>query len=168
MTDTTENTSSKDPEDLTEIARRFADLWQAHLSAMAEDPSLARQVVEGMAAFQRLSGMGMPGWTVGQVPGEGPEPSATGPVAAMVQAMTVWQDMAMRAQSGTGGVQDAQSHDPTAKQNATGRNTTDSNTTGPEAPCPASDGSEQLLHDLHRRLTRLEERFAELDSDTKG
>lgn len=46
----------EDPADPTVIARRFADLWQAQLSAAAADPATARAIAETARLWQHMAG----------------------------------------------------------------------------------------------------------------
>lgn len=145
MTRNQNNKQSGDAaEDFADLARRFADLWQDQLSAMAADPALAKSVQDSMAVWQQLT----PG-----VAGNGD--TAKDPMAAFRQAADVWTGMMQPAQRpNTDGTSDEPS-------------TTDPSH-GSTAAAGSSDGGERLLRELDRRLARLEQRLDRLESGAGG
>ncbi|WP_421880346.1 hypothetical protein [Pacificispira sp.] len=131
-------------EDFADLARRFADLWQDQLSAMAADPALAKSVQDSMAVWQQLT----PGVAGGGDP-------AKDPMAAFRQAADVWTGMMQPAQRpNTDGTSDEPS-------------TTDPSH-GSTAAAGSSDSGERLLRELDRRLARLEQRLNRLESGAGG
>ena len=62
-----------EPPDLASLAKRYLDLWQEQLTAMAADPDLA----ESMARL--FAGLVPPGWAP---PGDGDDRFAAGTAAA--------------------------------------------------------------------------------------
>ncbi len=131
-------------EDFADLARRFADLWQDQLSALAADPALAKSVQDSMSVWQQLT----PGLTGGGDP-------AKDPMAAFRQAADAWTGMMQPVPRPT---TDGTSDEPT---------NTDP-TRGSTAAAGPSDGGDRLLRELDRRLARLEQRLDRLESGAEG
>jgi len=157
-TGSTTGSKSDDPPDMADLARQFADLWQEQLSAMAADPDLARSMSETMQLWQQgMAGFAgsVPGGSVpgGSVPGGTPHAGAAND--AMGQAIKTWTAMVSGAMQG--GTNSHAQHTPQAASSP-----------GTKAPATASDGGEQLLHELNRRLAGLEERLDHLERRLDG
>jgi hypothetical protein len=71
--------------DLQALARRFLDLWQDQVAAMAENADLAEQFGRLMAA---LSGLGVPVAKRGDFHGKSGEPGAAAPAGAAAAALS--------------------------------------------------------------------------------
>jgi hypothetical protein len=130
-----------DPPDLQELAKRYLDLWQDQLRAMAADP-------ETMASFSRmLSAMtGQAGGT--PTSGSGAPNAATNPFAFWPMAG------AMPTVSPMGGAT------PFDFVFAAGRDAAQARA---EAAAPAPDGGGDVLRELERRLAALEARLDALE-----
>ena len=51
-----------DRDDLEELARRYLDLWQNHITALAEDPEFAASMQRLMQATGMTAGAAWPAW----------------------------------------------------------------------------------------------------------
>jgi len=131
-----------EPPDLQSLAKRYLDLWQDQLRAMAADP-------ETMATFARmLSAMTGRAGT--------PDPAAGGADAGGTANPFAWWPMAgaMPTSSPLGGAT------PFDSLFAAGRAATEARAT---AAAAASGGRGDELHELERRLAALEARLAALE-----
>lgn len=131
------------PEDFADLARRFADLWQDQLSAMAADPALAKSVQESMALWQQAT-QGFPG---------GGPAAMSDPTAAFQNAAAAWAGI---LNPGPVSDEGRPEHEHSTAE-APPRTKTASD---------PSDGGERILHQLDRRLARIEERLDHLESGT--
>lgn len=126
-----------EPPDLQDLAKRYLDLWQDQLRAMAADPDTMASVARMLSAAAGQSG---------------PE----GAPAAVASPLAWWQAAAaaMQTLSPMGG---ATPLDPAF---ATGRAAAEARSPAASA---ASDGSGGGLRDLERRLAALEARLDALE-----
>ncbi|MBI5162306.1 MAG: hypothetical protein HY985_00215 [Magnetospirillum sp.] len=87
---------SEVPPDLKALARRYLDLWQDQVAAMAQDPTLAETVARGIAAMTQAAA---PAPGNGKAPHHGhaasdsPSPDPSGPPAAAVAPVGAGVDL---------------------------------------------------------------------------
>ena len=131
-----------EPPDLQDLAKRYLDLWQDQLRAMAADPDTMASVARMLSATGRQAG-----------PEGAPE--------AMTNPLAWWQTAAaaMQALTPMGG---STPFDPVS---AAGRAPAE---TRPPAAAAAPDGGGVGLRDLERRLAALEGRLDALESGARN
>jgi hypothetical protein len=158
----------EDPSDPAAIARRFADLWQAQLAALAADPEMARTVADSARIWQRFAG------AAAYPPSGGGEYGTESRPGDPLQAAAMDMGTAMsRAASEWGRVIARMGATPAEQEEASGNaRQDDSPRDGAGAPDPprtaaagaAPDDGIRLLRELDRRMERLERRLNELES----
>jgi hypothetical protein len=131
--------------DIDELARRYLDLWQDQMTALAGDREFAE------ALQQLMTTMSVPGSAPGSVPGSAPGHAAPEFQRAWMGVMTGQQP----------GQQPGQSTKATADDGTPGR------APGAPAAATAPDGGSADLDQLARRLAALEERIAALEAGAK-
>lgn len=136
--------------DYAALARQYLDLWEEHLTAVANDPALAQQ----MAAMFGLMGQTMP---LG-MPGSGTT-SDGNPLAAMQQAMA----QMMAGFSPAGSAEKGQPDDRSGSDTAGSRPTP-----GATAAAAASGDGDERLDELARRLADVEKQLVELAAGSGG
>ena len=135
-----------DPE-MQDLARRYLDLWQDQMTALASDNEFVaawRKMAEAMGAGQAFAQMGQPG--------AGADPT---------QLFRSMMAGAAAPQKETGD-EPSQSGPETERESAT------DSKTGAPASAAASDGGGDDLELIARRLALLEERVAKLESKPKA
>ena len=123
--------------ELDELARRYLDLWQDQMTALAGDREFAE------ALQQLMTTMSVPGSVPGSAPGHA-APEFWRAWTAMMTGQQPSQQTEVSADDGTGG------HAP-----------------GPPATATSPDGGGLDLDLLTRRIAALEERIAALEAGAK-
>jgi hypothetical protein len=127
-----------EPPDLQHLAKRYLDLWQDQLRAMAADPEMMAAVGRMLAAA-----VGQQGQPAAEGAPAAPNPFAWWPMAG-----------AMPSLSPTGGATPFDSVFAAGRAHAEARS---------QAAAAASDGGSRELRELERRLAALEERLDALE-----
>lgn len=147
-----------DGTDLEALARRYLDLWQDQMTAMASDPEFAE-------ALERLLAVaGMPGSDGSASAGNASAGNASGDGASPLTAWTAWPMamlLTMAAMSRDAAQAGATPPDQPAAAQARGQ---DGQTAGTQAASGASDDGALDVDRLLRRLAVLEERVASLEA----
>jgi hypothetical protein len=145
------------PEELEELARRYVDLWQDQMTALAADPEFAESLQKVMAAMG-VAASGLPAmWSAW--------PAAMSTLMSAAQPGT---------QSGMTNPQEQETDEKPAggKQNASGQaagpgtSKAGLSKAGAEAAAAASHGGGPDLGVLEERLAALEQRIRSLEGGT--
>jgi hypothetical protein len=152
-----------EPSDPEEWAKRYLDLWQDQVSAMARDPEVLKNL---LIPFMSLAV-------------DGPAKSGNGPAAVTDPALVEQVAKAWLAgfmgrrqdtEAGFSAHRTSSDRSPEGKgddgQDESAR--ANSAATGPEAATAASDNDDGNLVALSRRIAGLEERIARLESAQRG
>lgn len=145
-----------DTPDLDDLAKRYLDLWQEQLRAMASDPETVASVSRLFAAMSGTTGAGAADPDDKSGASGGMPPMPVNPMAWMTGLGM------MPPQAASGGANPFDSVFAQFVQHAT---------QGPGGPAPAgasSDGGRDELHELKRRIAALEERLDAVESGTGG
>jgi hypothetical protein len=140
-----------DTPDLDDLAKRYLDLWQEQLRAMASDPETVASVSRLFATMAGAAGANDKSGATGGMP-----PMPTNPMAWMTGLGM------MPPQAASGGANPFDSVFAQFVQNA-------AQGSGGSAPAGASsDGGRDELHELKRRIAALEERLDAVESGAGG
>lgn len=149
----TKEKQAEPPEELEELARRYVDLWQDQMTALAADPEFAESLQKVMAAMG-VAASGLPAmWSAWP--------------AAMSTLMSAAQPGMMNPQG-----QETDEKPAGGKQNGGGQAarprdaTAGATTAGAEAAAAASHGGGADLGVLEERLAALEQRVRSLEGGT--
>ncbi|MEQ8440672.1 MAG: hypothetical protein RIM33_08640 [Alphaproteobacteria bacterium] len=155
----TDKPTSNDPEedlaDPAALARRFADLWQEQLTAMAADPAMARACADSLQVWQTMAQqMGLPQQGASPAGMQAQGTHGQDPTAMM----QTWAGM-LGQMMGAAAPQQENRAKGAGDGTATGTRTAD----GSAAASGASGGGEQLLRDVLLRLDAIERRLDGLE-----
>jgi hypothetical protein len=75
-----------DAPDPNELARRYLDLWQQHLTQAANDPDLAAGIAKLSQLVPQPFGAGLPGWPSGAGGNDDPSPATPSDAASDVSS----------------------------------------------------------------------------------
>ena len=133
-----------EPPDYAALARQYLDLWEEHLTALANHPNLATQTAAMFGLMGQMMPPAMPGADAG----------GADPLAMLRAAMAQMTAGAARpAATPEGGTRDDRS------RSAAGR---PGSPAGAAAAAAAPGDGDERLDELARRLAAVEERLAEL------
>lgn len=139
----------KPPPDLDTLARRFLELWQDQMQASLADPATGEVLGRAAEAWAPL----MQAWA-GAMGGAMPAPN---PPAAPAHPEERHSDAAESPSDG-----------PRARPRSGGGRGPDTATAGTTAAADALPDRDEFLHELDRRLRRIEERLDQLGTNSAG
>jgi hypothetical protein len=142
-----------DTPDPHELARRYLDLWQQHLTQAATDPELAATMAKFWQNLPAAIASGIPGWPPGAPPG------AAG--MGMTNTGMTNTGMTNTGMTNTGAPDDDASGSGTAPESST--ESSPESAAGPTPDTPSSDGSGDDIDELRNRMAALEKRLGALE-----
>ena len=150
----TKEKQAEPPEELEELARRYVDLWQDQMTALAADPEFAESLQKVMAAMG-VAASGLPAMWSAWPTAMSTLMSAAQPGMTKPQGQETDEEPAGGKHNGSG---------PGTPKAGAGKEGTSE--TGAEAAAAASHGGRPDLGVLEERLAALEQRVRSLEGGT--
>lgn len=146
------------PEELEELARRYVDLWQDQMTALAADPEFAESLQKVMAAMG-VAASGLPAmWSAW--------PAAMSTLMSAAQPGMTNPQGQETDEKPAGGKQNASGQAAGAGPSKAGPSKAGAGKAGAEAAAAASHGGGPDLGVLEERLAALEQRIRSLEGGT--
>ncbi|MEK9660671.1 MAG: hypothetical protein VW644_02870 [Alphaproteobacteria bacterium] len=154
-----------EPPNYAALARQYLDLWEEHLTAVANDPALAQQMAAMFGLMGQTMPLGMPGAAQFGATASGAAGAAAdaNPLAAMQQAMAQMMAGFNPAASAQNGTEKGQPDERSGSADGGPRPTT-----GAAAVAAAPGDGDERLDELARRLAAVEAQLAELAAGSSG
>lgn len=143
------------PEDLEDLARRYVDLWQDQMTALASDPEFAESLQKVMAAMG-VAASGLPAMWSAWPAAMTSLMAAAQPGMSNPQGQETHGQPAGGKQNGSGAPAAARSAEPPATE------------AGAASAAAASPGGGADLGELEKRLAALEQRLRSLEGSLDG